>query len=65
VKSRLKLLLAKQPWIEIPAEDRVAVQFDMSGMRIEKIRPAELGKVRDKELLRKLIRKAGLTPDRR
>ena len=31
VKSRLKLLLEKQPWIEIPAEDKVAVQFDMSG----------------------------------
>ena len=31
VKSRLKLLLEKQPWIDIPAEDKVAVQFDMSG----------------------------------
>jgi len=31
VKSRLKLLLEKQPWIEIPAQDKVAVQFDMSG----------------------------------
>jgi len=31
LKSRLKLLLEKQPWIEIPAEDKVTVQFDMSG----------------------------------
>jgi len=31
LKSRLKLLLEKHPWIEIPAEDKVTVQFDMSG----------------------------------
>lgn len=31
LKSRLKLLLEKQPWAELPAEDRVTVQFDMSG----------------------------------
>lgn len=31
LKSRLKLLLEKQPWVEIPAEDKVTVQFDMSG----------------------------------
>jgi hypothetical protein len=31
LKSRLKLLLERQPWVEIPAEDKVAVQFDLSG----------------------------------
>jgi predicted RNase H-like HicB family nuclease len=32
LKSRLKLLLAQQPWSEIPAKDKVAVQFDLSGV---------------------------------
>jgi len=31
LKSRLKLLLDKQTWVEIPIEDKVTVQFDMSG----------------------------------
>ena len=31
LKSRLKLLLEKQPWVGIPVEDKVAVQFDVSG----------------------------------
>jgi len=31
LKSRLKLLLEKRPWVTIPVEDKVAVQFDMSG----------------------------------
>ena len=31
LKSRLKLLLEKQPWVGIPAEDKVSVQFDVSG----------------------------------
>ncbi len=31
IKSRLKLLLERRLWIDIPAENRVAVQFDLSG----------------------------------
>ena len=31
LKSRLKSLLEKQPWVGIPAEDKVTMQFDVSG----------------------------------
>ena len=31
IKSRLKLLLERHPWMDLPAENRIAVQFDLSG----------------------------------